>query len=55
LTIMSCARLLGPVLVVLAAALLVAPQAAAEPPFRLPGYLTDHARVLTDAQRTDVK
>ena len=52
---MRCARLLGPVLAVLAAALLVAPQAAAEPPFRLLGYLTDHPRALTDAKRTDVK
>ncbi len=53
---MRCAaRLLGLVLAALAAALLVAPTAAAEPPFRLPGYLIDHAQVLTDPARTDVK
>jgi TPM domain len=47
-------RLLGLVLAVVIAGLLVAPQAAAEPPLRLPGYLVDHARVLTNSQRTDV-
>src|ERR1700758_755296 len=52
---MRCARLLGPVLAVLSAtAVLMAPSAVAGPPLRLPGYLTDHARVLTNAQRTDV-
>ena len=51
---MRCARLLGVVLAVLAAAVLAAPRAVADPPLRLPGYLTDHSRVLSDAQRTDV-
>ncbi|OBK41376.1 hypothetical protein A5658_18745 [Mycobacterium sp. 1245111.1] len=36
-------------------ALTVAPSAAAEPPFRLPGYLTDHAGVLDDAGRSAIK
>jgi uncharacterized membrane protein YgcG len=51
---MRCARLLGLVLAVLAATALVAPRAVADPPLRLPGYLTDHSQVLSDAQRTDV-
>ena len=51
---MRCARLLGLVLAVLAATVLVAPRAVADPPFRLPTYLTDHSRVLSSAQRTDV-
>ncbi|MGB8500878.1 TPM domain-containing protein [Mycobacterium sp.] len=49
------ARLLGLVLAVLAAALLVAPTAAAEKPFRLAGYVTDNAGALTAAQRGQVQ
>ncbi len=49
------ARLLGPIFAVLAAALLVAPQAAADRPFHLPEYITDKAGVLTDAGRTQVE
>lgn len=45
------ARLLGLVLAVLAAALVVAPAAAAEPPMRLATYITDNAGALSaDAQ-----
>lgn len=36
-------------LAVLAAGALIAPSASAEPPFRLPGYVTDNAGVLDDA------
>ena len=49
------ARLLGLVLAVLVAALLVAPTAAAEKPFRLAGYVTDNAGALTTAQRGQVQ
>ncbi len=35
-------------------ALTVAPSAAAEPPFRLPSYVTDNAGVLTDADRAAI-
>ena len=52
---MRCVRLLGPLLAVLAAALLVAPTAAADRPFRLPTYVTDSAGALTVAQRADVE
>ncbi|MEO8815099.1 MAG: TPM domain-containing protein [Mycobacterium sp.] len=48
---MRITRLLGALLVALITGLLVAPGAAAEPPLRLPGSVTDHAGVLspTDA------
>ena len=36
-------------------ALTVAPSAAAQPPFRLPGYITDNAGVLNDADRSAIK
>jgi predicted nucleic acid-binding Zn-ribbon protein len=52
---MRCARLLGLVLALLTAGLLVAPQAAADPPFRLPGYIVDHARALDDLGRAEVQ
>jgi uncharacterized membrane protein YgcG len=52
---MRCTRLLGGVLAVLAAAVLVAPRAVADPPLRLPGYLTDQAGVLTQGQRVQVE
>ncbi len=51
---MRCVRLLGLLLAVLAAALLVAPTAAADRPFRLSTYVTDSAGALTVAQRGDV-
>ncbi|HUL98532.1 MAG TPA: TPM domain-containing protein, partial [Mycobacterium sp.] len=49
------ARLLGLVLAVLAAALLVAPTAAADRPFRLTDYVTDNAGALDDAGRSRVQ
>lgn len=51
---MRIARLLPIILAVLAAGVLVAPPAAAEAPFRLPGYVTDNAGVLTSASRSEV-
>jgi predicted nucleic acid-binding Zn-ribbon protein len=36
-------------------ALLLAPSAAAQPPFRLPGYLTDNAGALNDAGRAAIQ
>ena len=51
---MRCTRLLGVVLAGLAAAVLVAPRAVADPPLRLPGYVTDKAGVLTQGQRVQV-
>lgn len=52
---MRCTRLLGLVLAVLAAMLLIAPNAAADPPFRLPGYIIDHGHALTDLGRSEVQ
>ncbi|MFI5101065.1 MAG: TPM domain-containing protein, partial [Actinomycetes bacterium] len=52
---MRCTRLLGVVLAGLAAAVLVAPRAVADPPLRLPGYVTDKAGVLTQGQRVQVE
>jgi len=49
------ARLLGLVLAVLAAALLVAPTAAADRPFRLAAYVTDNAGALTATERGQVQ
>ncbi|MEO3761099.1 TPM domain-containing protein [Mycobacterium sp. B14F4] len=51
---MRLPRLLSLVLAVLAASLLLAPATAAEPPFRLTGYVTDNAGVLSSAQRNQV-
>ena len=50
-----CPRLLGLILAVFAAALLVAPRAAADPPFHLPTYITDKAGALTEADRYQVE
>jgi uncharacterized membrane protein YgcG len=47
--------MLGLILAVLAAALLVAPKAAADPPFHLPDYITDRAGALTEADRIQVE
>lgn len=52
---MRLARLLSVLLAILAAATLLAPSAAAEPPFRLPDYVTDNAGVLNDKQLNDVQ
>jgi uncharacterized membrane protein YgcG len=52
---MRCTRLLGVVLASLAAAVLVAPRAVADPPLRLPDYVTDKAGVLTQGQRVQVE
>ncbi|OBI80260.1 TPM domain-containing protein [Mycobacterium sp. E740] len=51
---MRLVRLLTLLLAVLAASALVAPAASAEAPFRLPGYVTDHAGVLNSASRSQV-
>ena len=51
---MRVARLLSVCLAVLVAALVVAPGAAAETPFRLPGYVTDRADALTPATSATV-
>lgn len=52
---MRLARLLSLLAAVLLAATLVAPAATAEPPFRLPDYVTDNAGVLSDKQLADVQ
>ena len=52
---MRIARLLSVVLAVLAAGLVLAPVTAAEPPFRVPDYVTDRAGVLSDGQRVQVE
>ncbi len=58
LTTMRIARPLGVILTILAASLcgglLLAPSAGAQPPLRLPGYVTDNAGVLTDSSRAAV-
>lgn len=51
---MRCLRSVGVLLAIFAAALLVAPPAAADPPFHLPTYITDRANVLTDASKIQV-
>lgn len=53
---MRIARLLGVFLTFagLAGGLLLAPTAGAQPPFRLPGQITDNAGVLSDADRAAV-
>jgi len=52
---MRIARLLGLLLAVLTAGLLITPTAAAEPPFRVPDYITDKANVLSQGQRIQVE
>ena len=52
---MRIARLLSVVLAVLAASLVLAPVTAAEPPFRVPDYVTDRAAVLSEGQRVQVE
>ncbi|MCV7200299.1 TPM domain-containing protein [Mycobacterium angelicum] len=51
---MRIARLLGVILTILATGLLLAPPAGAQPPFRLPGYITDNAGVLNDSGRAAI-
>lgn len=54
---MRFARLLGLILIVIGLTggpLLQAPPAGAQPPFRLPGYVTDNAGVLSDSDRVAV-
>jgi predicted nucleic acid-binding Zn-ribbon protein len=51
---MRTSRLLGVILTVLTTGLLLAPPADAQPPFRLPGYVTDNAGVLSDSGRAAV-
>ena len=52
---MRITRLLSLVLAILAAAVLLAPAAGSTPPFRLPGYVTDQAQVLSGSQANDVE
>jgi TPM domain len=51
---MRIARLLSLIVAMLAGAVLLAPAASSEPPFRLPGYVTDNAGALSGAQRAQV-
>jgi uncharacterized membrane protein YgcG len=51
---MRIARLLGVILAILTTGLLLAPPAGAQPPFRLPGYVTDNVGVLSDSGRATV-
>lgn len=52
---MRLARLLSLLAAIFTAALLSAPSAAAEPPFRLPDYVTDNAGALNDRQLAEVQ
>ena len=52
---MRIARLLSPVLVVIAMGLLLAPIAGSDPPLRLNGYVTDRANALNAGQLDDVQ
>ena len=52
---MRIARLLCILLAVVTTGLLVAPAAVAEPPFRVPDYVTDNAGVLSTGQRVQVE
>ena len=52
---MRLARLFSLIAAIVAAATLVAPTAAAEPPFRLPDYVTDNAGALDDRQLGEVQ
>ncbi|WP_099039410.1 TPM domain-containing protein [Mycobacterium neglectum] len=52
---MRIARLLSVVLSVLTAGLVLAPATAAEPPFRVPDYVTDRAGVLSQGQLVQVE
>jgi hypothetical protein len=52
---MRLARFFSLLAAILTAATLMAPSVAAEPPFRLPDYVTDNAGVLNDRQLADVQ
>jgi predicted nucleic acid-binding Zn-ribbon protein len=52
---MCTIRSLAVFLAMLTTALLVAPSAGAEPPLRLPGYLTDNAGVLSGSDRSAIQ
>ncbi|WP_193047240.1 TPM domain-containing protein [Mycolicibacterium baixiangningiae] len=52
---MRLTRLLAPLATLMTAGVLLAPVTAAEPPFRLPGYVTDQAGALSAAQRGQVQ
>ena len=52
---MRLARLFSLIAAIVAAATLVSPTAAAEPPFRLPDYVTDNAGALDDRQLGEVQ
>ncbi len=52
---MRISRLVGLTLAILTAGLLLAPTATAQPPFRLPGYVTDNAGALTGPNRAAVQ
>lgn len=51
---MRMTRLLSVVLAVLTAGLLLAPTAAAQPPFRLASYVVDEANALSSSELSDV-
>src|SRR5258705_1167610 len=51
---MRIVRLLGLVLAIMATGLLITPSAAADPPLRVPDYVTDNAGVLSQGQRVQV-
>ncbi|OMC39172.1 TPM domain-containing protein [Mycobacterium sp. IS-1264] len=51
---MRTARPFCVMVAILAAGLLLAPSAGAQPPFRLPGYVTDNAAALSDSGRAAV-
>ncbi|MEV3904938.1 TPM domain-containing protein [Mycobacterium sp. NPDC050551] len=52
---MRLARLLSVVCAVLTVGVLIVPNAAAEPPFRVPDYITDNAGALDRVQRAEVQ
>lgn len=52
---MRIARLLSLILAILAAGVLVAPTAGSQPPFRLPGYVTDQAQALSPSGLSNVE
>ncbi len=51
---MRTGRLFGVILTMLITGLLLAPTASAQPPFQLPGYVTDNAGALSVSGRANV-
>jgi len=51
---MRTARLLGVIFTMLTVGLQLAPTTGAQPPLRLPGYVTDNAGALADSDRAEV-